>query len=61
MINYSIAMLGNPAKKQDPKKAYGVAPRNHFFCDNNFIKTLGLFDSFFYICSQLYMKYAFTH
>ena len=25
MINYSIAMLGNPAKKQDPKKAYGVA------------------------------------
>ena len=22
MINYSIAMLGNPAKKQDPKKAY---------------------------------------
>ena len=53
MINYSIAMMGNPAKKQDPKKAYGVlsTPRNHFFCDNNFIKTLGLFDSFFYICS----------
>ena len=25
MINYSIAMMGNPAKKQDPKKAYGVA------------------------------------
>lgn len=25
MINYSIAMLGNPAKKQDPKKAFGVA------------------------------------
>ena len=63
MINYSIAMMGNPAKKQDPKKAYGVlsTPRNHFFCDNNFIKTLGLFDSFFYICNQLYMKYAFTH
>ena len=54
MINYSIAMMGNPAKKQDPKKAYGVlsTPRNHFFCDNNFIKTLGLFDSFFYIYSS---------
>lgn len=25
MINYSIAMMGNPAKKQEPKKAYGVA------------------------------------
>ena len=25
MINYSIAMIGNPAKKHDPKKAYGVA------------------------------------
>ena len=25
MINYSIAMMGNPAKKQDPKKAFGVA------------------------------------
>ena len=25
MINYSIAMMGNPAKKQDPKNAYGVA------------------------------------
>ena len=25
MINYSIAMLGNPAKQEDPKKAYGVA------------------------------------
>lgn len=25
MINYSIAMMGNSAKKQDPKKAYGVA------------------------------------
>lgn len=25
MINYSIAMMGNPAKPDDPKKAYGVA------------------------------------
>lgn len=25
MINYSIAMMGNPAKQEDPKKAYGVA------------------------------------
>lgn len=25
MINYSIAMMGNPAKPEDPKKAYGVA------------------------------------
>ena len=25
MVNYSIAMLGNPAKQEDPKKAYGVA------------------------------------
>lgn len=25
MINYSIAMLGNPAKQDDPKKAFGVA------------------------------------
>ena len=25
MINYSIAMMGNPAKQDDPKKAYGVA------------------------------------
>ena len=25
MINYSIAMLGNPAKQEEPKKAYGVA------------------------------------
>ncbi len=27
MINYSIAMMGDPAKKEDPKKAYGVAQR----------------------------------
>lgn len=53
MINYSIAMMGNPAKKQDPKKAYGVAQytESYFFCHNNFIKTFGLFDSFHYICS----------
>lgn len=25
MINYSIAMMGNPAKQEEPKKAYGVA------------------------------------
>ena len=25
MINYSIVMLGNPAKQEEPKKAYGVA------------------------------------
>lgn len=25
MINYSIVMLGNPAKQDEPKKAYGVA------------------------------------
>jgi len=25
MVNYSIAMMGNPAKQEDPKKAYGVA------------------------------------
>ena len=25
MINYSIAMMGNPAKPEEPKKAYGVA------------------------------------
>lgn len=25
MVNYSIAMMGNPAKPEDPKKAYGVA------------------------------------
>lgn len=25
MINYSIAMMGNPAKPDDPKRAYGVA------------------------------------
>ena len=25
MVNYSIAMLGNPAKQEEPKKAYGVA------------------------------------
>ena len=27
MFNYSIAMMGDPAKKEDPKKAYGVAQR----------------------------------
>lgn len=56
-------MLGNPAKKQNQRKptVWLSTPRNHFFCDNNFIKTLGLFDYFFYICNQLYMKYAFTH
>ena len=25
MINYSIAMLGNPSQKEEPKRAYGVA------------------------------------
>lgn len=25
MVNYSIAMMGNPAKQEEPKKAYGVA------------------------------------
>lgn len=25
MVNYSIAMMGNPAKQDEPKKAYGVA------------------------------------
>lgn len=25
MVNYSIAMIGNPQKKEEPKKAYGVA------------------------------------
>ena len=25
MINYSIAMMGNPAKPEEPKKAFGVA------------------------------------
>lgn len=25
MVNYSIAMMGNPAKPDEPKKAYGVA------------------------------------
>ena len=25
MVNYSIAMMGNPAKPKEPKKAYGVA------------------------------------
>lgn len=25
MVNYSIAMMGNPQKQDDPKKAYGVA------------------------------------
>ena len=25
MINYSIAMMGNPSDKEVPKKAYGVA------------------------------------
>ena len=26
-----------------------IQHKSHFFCDNNFIKILGLFDSFFYI------------
>ena len=32
MVNYSIAMRGNPVKKDQPKKAYGVAQYADVFC-----------------------------
>lgn len=58
MINYSIAMLGNPAKKQDPKKAYGVAQYTEKM--TSFAITILLntwiIRFFFYICSVFILK-----